>query len=377
MRKLVLLLALLLAACGGSQSAPVVSPSAAAPNVKPAASGWQAEWDAAVAGATKEGKLVLSGPPSQVWRTALTSFEKDYPDVKIEYTGTTSRDFWPKIVQEQKAGQYLTDLRVGGPDPQVFQARDEGYLAQVGPTLIRPDVADDSQWIGVDKGLPWGDKAKQYLRNFLAYGSTQIMVNRDSVPASQLSSGKQLTEPQWKGKMVLQDPRGGSGLGSVTTIMVAYGEDFLKKLLSDQALAVTADNRQEAEWLARGRYAVGIGNVSDELLVLQQQGVKANVTLLEDSPPSLSTGFGGIQLMKNPPHPNSTKVFVNWLLGQKAQTTIIQTIPQANSLRKDVTPVNKDTVLDLNRLDQYIPHQYEQLLPQRQRALQLSNELLK
>src|SRR5439155_4991671 len=161
MRKLVLLLALLLAACGGSQSAPVVSPSAAAPNVKPAASGWQAEWDAAVAGATKEGKLVLSGPPSQVWRTALTSFEKDYPDVKIEYTGTTSRDFWPKIVQEQKAGQYLTDLRVGGPDPQVFQARDEGYLAQVGPTLIRPDVTDDSQWIGVEKGLPWGDKAKQ------------------------------------------------------------------------------------------------------------------------------------------------------------------------------------------------------------------------
>ena len=238
-------------------------------------------------------------------------------------------------------------------------------------------MADDSQWIGVDKGLPWGDKAKQYLRNFLAYGSTQIMVNRDSVPASQLSSGKQLTEPQWKGKMVLQDPRGGSGLGSVTTIMVAYGEDFLKKLLRDQALAVTADNRQEAEWLARGRYAVGIGNVSDELLVLQQQGVKANVTLLEDSPPSLSTGFGGIQLMKNPPHPNVTKVFVNWLLSQKAQTTIIQTIPQANSLRKDVTPVNKDTVLDLNRLDQYIPHQYEQLLPQRQRALQLSNELLK
>src|SRR5207248_2177405 len=139
----------------------------------------QSQWDTAVASGKKEGKLVLSGPPSPVWRSALTAFEKDYPDIKVEYTGTTSRDFWPRVAQEQKNGQYLWDLRVGGPDPSVFGARDQGMLAPVKPLLMLPEATDESQWFGATQNLIWADTAKEYMRNFLAYGSSQIMVNRD------------------------------------------------------------------------------------------------------------------------------------------------------------------------------------------------------
>ncbi len=330
-----------------------------------------------LAAAKKEGKLTLSGPPSQVWRTALTSFEKDYPDIKIEYTGTTSRDFWPKIAQEQKAGQYLWDLRAGGPDPQVFEARDSGELVPIAPLLMLPEATDESQWFGASRGLPWADNAKQYMRNFSAQGSTQIMVNRDLVPAGALSSARQLIDPAWKGKMVLQDPRGGSGLGASTTILVSYGEDFLRKLFTEQALAITADNRQEAEWLVRGRYMVGIGNVTDELASFAQQGLKANVVLLQDAPQSLSIGFGSTQLLKNQPHPAATKVFVNWLMTKKAGEVISKTVQGVNSLRLDVPPAYPDVALDPKRLNEYIPHQYEQLLPMRSRTLQVATELLK
>src|SRR5579862_3511448 len=147
--------ALLLAACGAgsatpSATAPTASAPAAAsaPGSTAAQSGGQAQLDSAVAAGKKEGKIVLSGPPSAVWRTALTSFEKDYPDIKVEYAGTTSRDYWPRIAQEQKAGQFLWDLRVGGPDPQVFEARDQGMLAPVKPLLITPDATDESLWFG-------------------------------------------------------------------------------------------------------------------------------------------------------------------------------------------------------------------------------------
>jgi iron(III) transport system substrate-binding protein len=364
-----LVLMAILGACGGSAQPSPASSAAGASSI-PA-------WDQAVASARKEGKIVLSGPPSQVWRTALTAFEKDYPEINVEYTGTTSRDFWPRIAQEQKSGQYLWDLRVGGPDPSVFAARDQGMLAPIKPLLILPEATDEGQWFGAAQDLVWADTAKQYMRNFLAYGSSQIMVNRDLVPADAFNSGKQLIDPKWKGKMVLQDPRGGSGLGSVTTIMVAYGEDFLRTLLSQQALAVTADNRQEAEWLVRGNYVIGIGNVSDELVSFKQQGLNANVALLDDAPPSLSIGFGSTQLLKNAPHPNATKVFVNWLLTQKAQANLVKTVQSVNSLRLDVPPGLPDGVLDPKRLNDYIPHQYERLLATRQKAEQLSNELLK
>jgi hypothetical protein len=70
-------------------------------------------------------------------------------------------------------------------------------------------------------------------------------------------------------------------------------------------------------------------------------------------------------------------VFVNWLMTSKTQTTIVKTVQSVNSLRLDVAPGLPDAVLDIKRIDQYIPHQYERLLSTRQRAEQLSNELLK
>ena len=372
------LLMLQLAACGGTAPAASAPPTAGSPAAASAPAVTASGLDSAVvAAAKKEGKLVLSAPPSAVWRTALTSFEKDYPDIKIEYTGTTSRDFWPRVTQEQKTGQYLWDLRVGGPDPSVFAARDQGVLAPIKPLLAIPEATDESQWTGAAQGLLWADKGKEYLRNFLAYGSSQIMVNRELAPSDAFNSGKQLIDPKWKGKIVLQDPRGGSGLGAATTIMVAYGEDFLRTLLANQALAVTADNRQEAEWLVRGNDVIGIGNVSDEIASFAKQGLKANVVSIDDAPPSLSIGFGSTQLLKNAPHPNATKVFVNWLMTKKAQSAIVKAVPAVNSLRLDVPPGAPQGVIDPKKLDQYIPHQFERLLPQRQKAAEISKQLLK
>ena len=98
---------------------------------------------------------------------------------------------------------------------------------------------------------------------------------------------------------------------------------------------MTADNRQEAEWLVRGNNVIGVGNVSDEIASFAQQGLKANVVPIEDAPPSLSIGFGSTQLLKNAPHPNATKLFVNWLLSKAGQTAWVRET-QNNSRRLDV-----------------------------------------
>ncbi len=347
------------------------------PSAEPIAKGaWQAEWDGTLAAARKESRLVLSGPPSQPWRTALTAFEKDYPDIKVEYTGITSRDFWPRVSQEKRGGQHLWDLRVGGPDPQVYEARDGGLLDPVKPLLLLPEVVDDSKWFGAAQGLSYADKEKQFLRNFLAQGGSQILVNRDLIPVSDLRSSADLVDPRWKGKIVVQDPRGGSGLGAVTILMARYGEDFIRTLLTKQDVVVTANNRQEAEWLVRGRYPIGVGNVTDELLYFQRQGLKANVKLLTEGPQALSIGFGSIQVLKQAPHPNAVRVFVNWLLTQKVQDQVARTV-EVNSLRLDVSPGNPDLALDPKRLQDYVPHQYESFLSTRKRAQQLATELLK
>ncbi len=49
---------------------------------------------------------MVSAPASELWRTALATFQKDYPEIRLELTGANSRDFWPRLLQERRAGQY-------------------------------------------------------------------------------------------------------------------------------------------------------------------------------------------------------------------------------------------------------------------------------
>lgn len=336
---------------------------------------WEDEWEQTVAAARQEGKLVLTGPPGEVWRRALMTFEEDFPQIQVEYTGANSRDFWPRVFRERELGQYLWDLRVGGPDPHVYEARDEGILDPVRPLLLLPEVAEENKWSGGFNGL-FVDKEHNYIAGFLAYASAPVFVNRDVVPETEFRSDQDLLDPQWKGKIVLQDPRGGAGLGSMTVLLAVYGEQFVEDLLSKQDVVVTSDGRQQAEWVIRGRYPIGIGVLPDQLLYLKQQGLAFNVQRLREGSAGLSVGFGGIQLLNRSPHPNAAKVYINWLLSQKAQENLAQTLG-LNSRRLDVEARNPEVMLDPDRIENYVPHQYENFLPLRRRTAELAAQFLK
>ena len=189
---------------------------------------------------------------------------------------------------------------------------------------------------------------------FLAYAIPGIDVNRDFVSESELRSGRDLLDPRWKGKMVLQDPRGGAGAGTLTVMLAVYGEDYLRDLLTKQDMVVTGDTRQQAEWAARGRYPIALGIVSHVLSLLQSEGVGRNVKPVKEGPKHFSTGVGSVQLINRPPNPNARKVLANWLMSRQAQLEITQ-IVETNSLRRDVPPVDPEQVIDISKIEDYIP----------------------
>jgi iron(III) transport system substrate-binding protein len=373
------LVAVLLAA---GACAPAAAPSAAPAAAKPAAgaaapaapTSAEAEWEQTVAAARREGKLVISAPTGALWRQALQTFEEDYPGISLEQTAGNSRDFWPRLFQERQADQYLWDMRIGGPDPEVFAARDAGALDPVRPLLVLPEVADESKWFGGWEGF-YADREKRYLASFIASSSYNVYVNRDMIPESELWSDEQLTDARYRGKIVIQDPRGGAGLGTITVLLAVYGEQYVRDLLGKQEMAVTADNRQQAEWLVRKRYPIGIGMRMDQVAMFEREGVPVNIQGL-GTPRKFSLGSGGIQLVNRPPHPNAAKVFINWLLTQQVQARIAKMVEQ-NSRRVDVAPGDPNEALDPSRLADYVPHQYEELLPVRRQAQQLAAELVK
>lgn len=346
---------------------------AAAPAGAPGAA--PAGWEQTVAAAKQEGRLVISAPANTIWREQLTGFQKEYPEIQVEYTGGNSRDFWPRISQERAGGQFLWDLRIGGPDPQVFAAKDEDVIEPARSFLTLPEVVDDRKWFGGYDSI-FADKEQRFIPGFLATASSPLYVNRDLVPEAEIRTERDLLDPKWKGKIVIQDPRGGAGLGFLATFLKVHGEQFVRDLLS-QDLVVTGDNRQLTEWIVRGRYPVAIGLRSYDLLVFRQEGLGQNVRpvrTVEAVP--LSIGSGSIQAITQAPHPSAVKVFSNWLMTQRTQQALSQATGD-NSRRTDVPPATPEEMPDRGQMDKYVPHQDEALLGVRVRALQLTEGLLK
>ena len=51
--------------------------------------------------AKKEGGIVISAPSGGLWRDLLMTFNKDYPEIKMEITPGAGPDFWARVAKER------------------------------------------------------------------------------------------------------------------------------------------------------------------------------------------------------------------------------------------------------------------------------------
>ena len=377
-RAALVLLALHLAGCtappGPAPTVEVPGPGVATtgPAEVPA---WQAEWDRTLAAAKQEGRIVVAGPPGEAWRRVLMSFEAEFPEIEVDYTASTTDDFFSRLRQERQSGVFAWDVRVGSVDAEAYRARDDGLLAPVRPMIFHEAALDDSRWAGGIDGLFGFEKEHQWFAGFLVRVAPTAWVNRGTVPADQLNSARDLLDEQWRGKIVILDPRQESGLGVFTLLLDAYGDSFLRDLVRRQEPAVTADAREQSDWIIRGEYPVGVGYTTDLARRFLLEGMIVQVQPVPDGPIGISSGDGTIQAMSRPPHPNVLKLFANWLLTPTIQDRVAQTVG-ANSRRVDVFAGDPLLRVDPRFLDQLVCYVCEDMLPMRAAAFRLARELI-
>ena len=356
------------AACGAC----LLSLFLAAPAAAEGAS-WQRDWDATVAAANQEGALVVSAPSGRDWRDALMEFQKAYPQIKLDMTPAASRDFWPRIVKEHEAGQYLWDLRIGGVDAPSYDLKNKGELAPVRPLLMLPEVVDDKAWAAGLDGL-FLDKEKQYFPAFVAYESQSVYYNK-----AKIADGAALTiaEPR-RSEMGRQDLDGRS----------ARRRGAQHPDRDRQALWRRAD--QEADEQSAGHHQraapadglAGLGPLSHRLRHAEHHAgrIRPARRAVDDfaKVPGLkiwSPGVGAIQLLVKQPHPNAAKVFINWLLTRDVQAKLMQAV-RLDSQRVDVPPGDPATALAAGAMGQYICTQSEDLEPFEQHVVVLLRGIL-
>lgn len=300
------------------------------------------EWEQTLAAAKKEGKIVVAGPPGQTFRDALTAFGKSYPEIQVEYVGIQGQDFSPRIMQERRAGQFLWDVLVGGASSMMVSLLPNGVLDPLRPALIVPEILQNNTWKGgFEDG--WMDQEKKYIYGFPNYLIHGVQINRDVVPEAEFGKAEGLWNPKWKGKISWHDPRGeGSGANQGLLILLSFGEEALRRLFKEQEIVVTKDYRQQAEWLVRGRYPIGLGVLNTVLWTFQNEGLGKNVKPLRDARVTTATpGFGNVTLINRAPHKNAATVYINWLLSKEGQTSYAKNTGD-NSRRLDVSLVNPD-----------------------------------
>lgn len=303
----------------------VAAPSlAAAQTAKP---GGKTEWESVLELAKKEGKVVVSIPASAELRKLIEeTFKKRYPAVDIELVPSRGTAIITRITSEAKAGVRNFDIHVGGSNSAVSGLLAEGILEPVEPYLVLPEVKDPKQWWG---GHMWVDRAKRYIYSFQAYLTESMWRNETLAKAEEFRSYDDLLNPKWRGKIGILDPRTpGAGDSNWAYIWLVKGEEYLKKLVA-QNLLVGRDQRVLGESLAKGKVAVVIGLTYYSLLPFVNAGlpVKPLPSLKEGT--YGTGGSGNLTIIKSPPHPNGTKVFVNWLFGKEGQEITTKALGQA------------------------------------------------
>lgn len=281
---------------------------------------WQKEWDRVTAESRKEGKVVihLFAGISPSLRQEISREMKSRYGIELEMIAGRSNELAEKAIREHKAGLYLADLYLAGLSAASAIIRPAGILDPMDAMLILPEVRDPGVWWGGK--LPFVDKEKRFIIAPMAYPSSGLEFNTDYASKQDLQSYRDLLNPKWKGRIAMSDPTiGGSGQSWFVTIALkVMGLEFAKEL-ARQDPVLTRDLRLQVEWMARGKYPIGIGTSKGLLAEMKAAGVP----LVEHVPKEgtmLAAGGNNLVLYQKAPHPNAAKVLVNWLLTREGQT---------------------------------------------------------
>jgi iron(III) transport system substrate-binding protein len=277
-----------------------------------------AEWDRTVEAAKKESKIVIAIPPANELRKDMETVLKQKFGLDAELVAAPGPRNASRIASERKAGVSYFDVLIVGTGTAVGLAHD-GMLEPIEALMILPEVKDPKEWWG---GHIWEDNlsTNRYLYSFLADVSTHsIWYNLELAKPEELRSFDDYLSPKWKGKIGFSDPRVPSSGQSVWSFMwEVKGEEFLRKLVQ-QDLFLTRDLRLLTDTLAKGKVALafGIGRSQAEPFVKAGLPIKPAPAPKEGLPASNS--FGVIGIVKDPPHPNAARVFINWFLSREGQ----------------------------------------------------------
>jgi iron(III) transport system substrate-binding protein len=260
-------------------------------------------WDAVVAAARQEGTLLIyNGTNFPIVRKIAVEMQKEY-GISVDVLDGRASEIRERIRIEQSTNRTVASLSYSG-FTTLFTQSQEGAFQDHG-TLpnangVAPELASKGQVLLGSVGL------------FVVMYNTSLVTGAD-IP----TSWHDLTKPQWQGKILSDDFRA-AGAGNVwfEATYNAFGCSFHEKMAAQKP--VFSRNFPDSERrVARGEYPIYLPFNVSEYASLRGLPIKALV-------PSEGAAYVpmGAAILKDAPHPNAARVYLNFLLSDRGQSTL-------------------------------------------------------
>ncbi len=280
------------------------------------------EHDALVEGARKEGAFGFATSVSAAgFPKFMDAFKAKYPflDIASGYYSAPTGRVLARVYAEMDAGNLSFDaLHVANLAPYLTMTRKGQLLDYHSPqlTVYPPAAHGGDLWtyarvIGV---------IMAYNKNVLA---------PDKAPKSWMD----LLKPEFKGrKLIIQDAAAGTAFNQMYVLEKLFGIDFMHKWAAQQPIVV-ATTPQLIDLLVRGEALVGA--TVDHFRAFEPNAVKAGIVGVYPTE-GMPVAAAPIAILKNAPHPNAAKLFIDFTLSREGNTLLAHEIFSVYSSRPDV-----------------------------------------
>lgn len=271
--------------------------------------------------------------PNPYYQLFVNAFQTDFPDVKVNVIFKGTADVLKQVLAEKAAP--TIDVWWGGGIDAFLTAKKQDLLQNFTLDPARSDNAIN--FIPKEAaGLPLYDPQSFYYGYTI--GGFGIMSNTQYLSLYKLPEPKEwsdLTAPSYRNHISMADPRhSGSTLAIVEIILQGLGWQSGWKLLKEIAAnmgSFTGRSSEVPDLVQRGSFGVGLV-IDFFAFSSQQQGFPVKFIY-----PSVTIfNADSIALIKNAPHSDLGKLFINWVLSRKAQTLLYDKTVFRAPIRTDI-----------------------------------------
>jgi iron(III) transport system substrate-binding protein len=262
---------------------------------------------ALVAGAQKEGQVVWYSTliVNQIVRPMTEAFEAKYPGIKVQYSRATSSDVALKIRNEARARRVQADLFDGS--NTVFLLEEANLVAEYQPQSAAAYPAELKD--------PKGRWTALNLFYWTSAYNTNVVTAADAP-----KTYEDLLDPKWKGKIAWTydlTPGGPPGFvhNILTTMGTDKGMDYLRRFAAQEPVTIPAAQRVVLDKVVSGEYPLAVMILNYHATISMNQGAPVQWIRMEPLLQSMSL----ISIVKDSPHPNAARLFVEFMLADEGQ----------------------------------------------------------